>query len=145
MIWRYGEERRSRRVRRASVAARRVNRIETNGALAEIVRSALGRTEDGVDPATRTFQALRIEVNDELGEIERGLAAAERILAPGGTLAVVAFHSLEDRLVKDFLRQRSGEAPRTSRHRPEARPAPAATLRLRPRRPATPELGRAPG
>src|SRR5690606_10289453 len=108
IIYRYGEERRSRRVARAIVAARSRKRIETTAELAEIVRRAVGASHDGIDPATRTFQALRIYVNDELGELHNGLRAAERLLAPGGRLAVVAFHSLEDRVVKAFLRARSG-------------------------------------
>jgi len=131
-IFRYGDERKARRIARAIVAAREKQSIERTGQLAEIVRKALGRAERtgaagkgrGIDPATRTFQALRILVNDELGELERGLAAAERLLAPGGRLAVVAFHSLEDRLVKSFLRARSGDMPQASRHLPE--PAPGA-------------------
>lgn len=141
IIWRYGEERRSRRIAKAIAAARAVAPIETTAVLAEIVRRAVGRSEDGIDPATRTFQALRIFVNDELGQVERGLRAAERILEPGGRLAVVAFHSLEDRVVKDFMRQRSGEAPRASRHAPENRATPAATFRLVTRRPVTPTPG----
>jgi 16S rRNA (cytosine1402-N4)-methyltransferase len=119
IIWRYGEERRSRRVARAIVEARRHKRIETTGELAEIVRRAVGaQGRDESDPATRTFQALRIAVNDELGELERGLLAAERVLAPGGRLAVVSFHSLEDRAVKDFVRSRAGRVPGPSRHLP---------------------------
>ena len=118
IIWRLGEERRSRRVAKAIVEARAQARIETTTRLAEIVRSAVPAARDGIDPATRTFQALRIYVNDELGELERGLGAAERMLAPGGRLVVVSFHSLEDRIVKDFLRQRSGGAPKASRHQP---------------------------
>ena len=95
IFWRYGEERRSRRVARAIVEARKVKRIETTGELAEIVRRAVGPSaKDESDPATRAFQALRIAVNDELGELERGLAAADSVLAPGGRLAVVSFHSL---------------------------------------------------
>jgi 16S rRNA (cytosine1402-N4)-methyltransferase len=119
----YGGERKARRVARAIARARRDGPITRTGELAAIVRRALalGRPGQGVkviDPATRTFQALRIAVNDELGELGRGLEAAERVLAPGARLVVVAFHSLEDRLVKDFLRQRSGGAPRASRHLP---------------------------
>jgi len=118
IIYRLGEERRSRRVARAIVAARRDGPITGTLALAGIVRRAVPRSRDGIDPATRTFQALRIYVNDELGELDRALVAAETLLAPGGRLAVVAFHSLEDRRVKAFLRARAGASPRTSRHLP---------------------------
>ncbi len=118
IIYRYGEERRSRRIARAIVEARRSERIERTLQLAEIVRAAVKARGETIHPATRTFQALRIAVNDELAEIDAGLAAAERLLAPGGRLAVVAFHSLEDRKVKSFLRTRSGALPRTSRHLP---------------------------
>ncbi len=116
----YGEERHAKRVAKAIVRARTGGPIATTGALAEIVRGAVPAARDALDPATRTFQALRIAVNDELGEIDSGLAAAERVLAPGGRLAVVAFHSLEDRRVKTFLRARSGQSPKGSRHAPEA-------------------------
>jgi 16S rRNA (cytosine1402-N4)-methyltransferase len=129
----YGEERFARRIARAIVAARAKAPITRTLQLAEIVRSAMPaaarRAHDGIDPATRTFQALRIHVNDELGEIDRGLEAAEALLAPGGRLAVVTFHSLEDRKVKTFLAARSGRAPRVSRHLPEAEAKPA-TFRL---------------
>jgi len=124
VIHRYGEERKARQVARAIVAARQIRRIEGTAELADIVRAVLRRggakAAHGIDPATRTFQALRIYVNDELSEIDRGLGAAERLLAPGGRLAVVAFHSLEDRVVKLFLRERCGALPRRSRHLPEA-------------------------
>ena len=120
VIGRYGEERKARQVARAIVAARSELPIERTAQLADIVRSVVRRgAEKGIDPATRTFQGLRIYVNDELGELERGLRAAERLLAPGGYLAVVSFHSLEDRIAKDFLKTRSGQAPRASRHLPE--------------------------
>ncbi|MGE0724694.1 MAG: 16S rRNA (cytosine(1402)-N(4))-methyltransferase RsmH [Alphaproteobacteria bacterium] len=128
VIFRYGEERHSRRVAREIVGARADAPITRTGALAAIVRRAVPRSADGIDPATRTFQALRIAVNDELGELERGLVVAERLLAPGGRLAVVSFHSLEDRTVKAFLRARSG-GEGGSRHRPPAS-RPAATFRL---------------
>src|SRR5690625_1204492 len=118
IIWRLGEERRARQVARAIVRARQEAPITRTLQLAEIVRSVVKPSADGIDPATRTFQALRLHVNDELGELERGLAAAERLLAPGGRLAVVSFHSLEDRIVKQFLRERSSAAPRGSRHAP---------------------------
>ncbi len=137
----YGEERMARRVARAIVAARAEEPITRTGRLASVVRSAVRKSEDGIDPATRTFQALRIHVNDELGELERGLDAAERVLAPGGRLAVVSFHSLEDRIVKSFLRNRSGNAPRGSRHFPDpARPT-APTFQAISRRAIRPGAG----
>ena len=139
ILWRYGEERRSRAVAAAIVKARRERPIETTGALAEIVRSVVKPARDGIDPATRSFQGLRIYVNDELGEIERGLAAAERMLAPRGRLAVVSFHSLEDRAVKRFLQARSGRAPKASRHQPPAeaeRPPSFALITRSARRPS---------
>jgi 16S rRNA (cytosine1402-N4)-methyltransferase len=113
----YGEEPRARTIARAIVAARP---IERTSELAAIVRRAAGfRPGQKSDPATRTFQAIRIHLNAELDELENGLVAAERSLRPGGRLAVVTFHSLEDRIVKRFLRERSGGTPAGSRHRPE--------------------------
>ena len=88
--------------------------------MADLIRRLVKKSKDGIDPATRTFQALRIYVNDELGELSRGLEAAEQLLSPGGRLAVVSFHSLEDRKVKEFLLSRSGQGPRPSRHLPDA-------------------------
>ena len=112
----YGEEPRARSIARAIVAARPVERTAE---LAAIVRRAAGfRPGQKSDPATRTFQAIRIHLNSELDELEEGLAAAERSLRPGGRLAVVTFHSLEDRIVKRFFRERSGGSPAASRHRP---------------------------
>ena len=112
----YGEEPRARAIARAIVAARPVERTAE---LAAIVRRAAGfRHGQKSDPATRTFQAIRIHLNAELEELEEGLEAAERALKPGGRLAVVTFHSLEDRIVKRFLRERSGGTPAGSRHRP---------------------------
>ncbi|HTO82486.1 MAG TPA: 16S rRNA (cytosine(1402)-N(4))-methyltransferase, partial [Methylomirabilota bacterium] len=137
----YGEERHARRLARAIVAARAESSIATTGRLAAIVRSVVRQGRDGIDPATRTFQALRIHVNDELGELDRGLVGAERLLRSGGCVAVVTFHSLEDRRVKTFLRRRSGLSPRQSRHLPE-RPAgagdPAPSFRLLPANGTTP-------
>jgi len=118
IIERFGEERFARRIARAIVAARAQQPITRTAQLADIVRSVVRRTADGIDPATRTFQALRIYVNDEIGELQRGLAAAERLLGPGGRLAVVSFHSLEDREVKSFLKRRSGGEGGVSRHLP---------------------------
>ncbi len=118
IIWEYGEERFSRRIARSIVRERAEARIETTSRLAEIVKSCVPRSRDGIDPATRTFQALRIQVNDELGQLDRALAAAERILSPGGRLVVVAFHSLEDRRVKAFLKVRAGKTGGVSRHMP---------------------------
>jgi 16S rRNA (cytosine1402-N4)-methyltransferase len=141
-----GEEPFARRVARAIVAARPITRTLE---LAEIVAHALGPAalRHPIHPATRTFQALRLYVNDELGELARGLEAAERVLAAEGRLAVVSFHSLEDRIVKRFLVERSGAADAGSRHSPVPRAAHATTFRILTPRPATPsdaELARNP-
>ena len=131
LIFTFGEEKKARRIAKAIIAARALAPITETQQLADIVRRAIGPTPGlRIDPATRTFQALRIAVNDEMGEIDRGLAAAERVLAPGGRLAVVSFHSLEDRRVKAFLRDRSGTAPRGSRHLPDIRQAQRPQFRL---------------
>ena len=126
VLYHYGEERQSRRVARAIVAARP---LETTGDLARVVRRALGhKPHDKKDPATRTFQAVRIHLNDELGELNAGLAAAELLLREGGVLAVVTFHSLEDRIVKRFLREASGAGRAVSRHLPGEVAGPAPTF-----------------
>ncbi|KQM12875.1 ribosomal RNA small subunit methyltransferase H [Sphingomonas sp. Leaf24] len=120
---RYGEEPRHRRVANFIVGARPLSRT---GELAAVVRRALGhRPHEKKDPATRAFQAVRIHLNDELGELTAGLDAAERVLRPGGRLSVVSFHSLEDRIVKRFLRTRGGAMPAGSRHRPVVVQGPA--------------------
>jgi 16S rRNA (cytosine1402-N4)-methyltransferase len=126
IIYQYGDEPKSRRIAHAIIEARPISRT---GELARIVRRATGwRDGDKKDPATRTFQAIRIHINRELEELEGGLEAAEQALKPGGRLAVVTFHSLEDRIVKRFLRERSGANPGASRHIPaqvSAHPAPS--------------------
>ena len=132
-----GEERHARAIARAIVKARSLAPIATTTALADIVAGVVHARGSAIHPATRTFQALRIAVNDELGELACGLAAAERALKPGGRLVVVAFHSLEDRIVKTFLAER-GRAAAGSRHQPE-RMAPAPTFRALTRRPETPD------
>ncbi|MEI6642362.1 MAG: 16S rRNA (cytosine(1402)-N(4))-methyltransferase RsmH [Novosphingobium sp.] len=120
VLYHYGEERQSRRIARAIVAARP---LTTTGQFAQVVRKALGyRPGAPRDPATRSFQAVRIHINGELDELHAGLAAAERLLAPGGRLAVVSFHSLEDRIVKQFLREGAGAMPAGSRHLPMSGP-----------------------
>jgi 16S rRNA (cytosine1402-N4)-methyltransferase len=118
IFYHYGEERRARAIARAIVERRRRQPFETTSDLAALVSTLVRADPHGPHPATRTFQALRIAVNDELGELARALHAAERILAPGGRLVVVTFHSLEDRIVKQFLASRSGRAAAGSRHMP---------------------------
>ena len=103
----YGEERRARQVARAVVETRRNNPLITTGQLAGLIRGVERRGKDGIDPATRSFQALRLAVNDELGSLESGLAAVPAILKPGGRLVAVSFHSLEDRIVKRFILEQS--------------------------------------
>ncbi len=127
LLFDLGEERHARRIARAVAAARREEPIATTGRLADIVRAAAPRDPSGLDRATRSFQALRIAVNDELGEVERGLRAAARLLAPGGRLVVVAFHSLEDRLVKRFMARSAGRGAGASRHDPASLGPAAAT------------------
>jgi 16S rRNA (cytosine1402-N4)-methyltransferase len=141
VLYRYGEEPKSRRIARAIVAARP---LERTGQLAAVVRRAIGYKPGGKDPATRAFQAIRIHINRELDELDEGLRAAERLLRPGGRLAVVTFHSLEDRVVKRFLRERSGAVPRGTRHLPEAPvggPAPTFQQVAKPVRAGEAELG----
>lgn len=143
LIRELGEERRARRVARAICEARRQAPIRSTGELATIIRHVVPRAQDGIDPATRTFMALRLHVNDELGELERGLRAAEQLLLPGGRLVVVSFHSLEDRQVKRFFQVRSGRGAGASRHAPFITEPPAPTffpLERRPRRPTAQEI-----
>ena len=137
IIARYGEEKNARRIARAIIAARPVS---GTAQLASIVSDAQGLAalRLAIHPATRTFQALRIHVNDELGELERGLEAALNILGPQGRLVVVSFHSLEDRMVKHFLSERSTSAPRASRHAPVSAPAHKPVFKLLTTRPMTP-------
>ncbi|MEM6535620.1 MAG: 16S rRNA (cytosine(1402)-N(4))-methyltransferase RsmH [Pseudomonadota bacterium] len=126
IIRQLGEEKQARRVAKVICERRKTQPIETTLDLAQIVEAGLGgRRGRKTHPATLTFQAIRMFVNEELGELARGLAAAERLLAPGGRLVVVTFHSLEDRLVKYFLRDRSGSAGGGSRYRPEKASGPA--------------------
>ncbi|MBA3668178.1 MAG: 16S rRNA (cytosine(1402)-N(4))-methyltransferase RsmH [Sphingomonas sp.] len=144
VIKEYGEEPRARSVARAIVAARPLTRTAE---LAAVIRKALGHHAGmKTDPATRTFQAIRIHLNAELDELEQGLRAAERSLRAGGRLAVVTFHSLEDRIVKRFLRTRSGATPAGSRHRPMAAPGPAPSFDhiAKPVSPSEAELARNP-
>ena len=136
IIYIFGEERHSRAVARAIVAARKEAPITTTRALADIVSKVVRSKPNEIHPATRTFQALRIFVNEELDELHLALAAAERMLKPGGRLAVVSFHSLEDRIVKNFLVER-GKAGGGSRHLPEMAQA-APSFHVLTKRPMTP-------
>jgi len=118
VLFEFGEERASRRIAHAIVTARLEAPIETTGRLAEIIRSVLPPDRSGNHPATRSFQALRIRVNDELRQIETALRQAVRLLSPNGRLVVVAFHSLEDRIVKRFMSETTGRSGTPSRHDP---------------------------
>ena len=132
-----GEERQAKRIAGAIVARRDTEPFKTTLDLAQCIEDAVGgRRGKKTHPATLTFQAIRMYINDELGELARGLAAAERLLAPGGRLVVVTFHSLEDRLVKQFLRERSGAAGGGSRYMPEVEKGPDPSFELQ-RRKAT--------
>src|SRR6516162_5229803 len=137
IITELGEEKRARAIARAIVRARHKDAIDSTRALAEIVSAVMPARDRAIHPATRTFQALRIFVNGELSELARGLAAAERALKASGRLVVIAFHSLEDRIVKNFLTSHS-RGPAASRHRPEAAAAPP-TFRVLTKRPETPD------
>jgi 16S rRNA (cytosine1402-N4)-methyltransferase len=120
ILWQFGEERASRRIARAIIEARKETKITTTFQLAKIIRAVMPRPKPGqIDPATRSFQAIRIHINNELEEIRAALPAAMACLKPGGKLAIVAFHSLEDRLVKTFIMNEAGRAPRPSRHLPD--------------------------
>ncbi len=136
----YGEERRARAIARAIVAARARQPLTRTGDLVRVIESCVGAAPRAkIHPATRTFQALRIFINNELEELAKGLTAAERVLAPAGRLAVVAFHSLEDRIVKRFLSAHSGQGAPTSRYLPDRPdPAPAPSFKMLFRKARTP-------
>ena len=138
VLWQFGEERASRRIARAIIHARDEAEITTTYQLAKVIRAVMPRPKPGqIDPATRSFQAIRIHINNELDEIRTALPAAMACLKPGGRLAVVAFHSLEDRLVKTFIMNEAGKAPRPSRHVPDM-PEHAPRLNMITRKPVTP-------
>jgi 16S rRNA (cytosine1402-N4)-methyltransferase len=118
ILFEFGEEKASRRIAKTIVARRQEQKFETTSDLASVIRSVVRPDKSGIDPATRSFQALRIAVNEELEDIEAALAQAAELLAPGGRLVVVSFHSLEDRIVKRFMARASGRAPGASRHDP---------------------------
>ena len=140
IIFIYGDERASRRIARAISVKREEAPLLRTSELAQIVRKVLPRAKKGQsDPATRTFQALRIYVNNEIDELCDALLASERILPEGGILAVVSFHSLEDRIIKRFFSQRAGYAAQPSRHQP-FQPDTEPTFRLLPRKPILPEI-----
>ncbi|MFD0987749.1 16S rRNA (cytosine(1402)-N(4))-methyltransferase RsmH [Methyloligella solikamskensis] len=140
ILFQLGEERRSRAIAKAIVAARAEAPIERTGQLADLVEKVLGRKRDEAKhPATRTFQALRLYLNAELAELAEGLSAAERLLAPGGRLVVVTFHSLEDRIAKRFFASRSKPEPKGSRHMPDSgERGPAPSFELPSRKPIGP-------
>jgi 16S rRNA (cytosine1402-N4)-methyltransferase len=136
ILYEFGEEKASRRIAQAIVARRSQQEFTTTADLAAVIRSVVRPDKSGIDPATRSFQALRIAVNDELGDIEAALAQTAKLLTPGGRLVVVSFHSLEDRIVKRFFASAAGRAPAVSRHAPvSGLPAAAPDFRLLTRAP----------
>ena len=138
ILYHYGEERASRRIARAIVDARKLEPIATTKALAALIERVAPNRPGDIHPATKSFQALRIAVNDELGELVAGLEGAERALRPGGRLAVVSFHSLEDRLVKLFLADRAGRGETGSRRLPGEAAPPEPTFLCEGRQPVAP-------
>lgn len=139
LIYKFGDERKSRYIARRIVEQRALAPIETTLQLADLIRSVVFKSpKDKIDPATRTFQALRIAVNDELGELESGLLAAEELLQEGGRLVVVSFHSLEEGIVKSFLYERSGKTPNVSKYLPVAVKSADPSFVLSPRKPLDP-------
>ena len=139
ILYHYGDERAARRIARAIVKDRKAAPFVSTRQLASLIeRVAPARPGEAIHPATRSFQALRIAVNDELGELARGLIAAEAILKPGGRLAAVTFHSLEDRIVKQFFARRSGRGEAAGRRLPGEKPAPAPTFSVEGRQPVAP-------
>jgi 16S rRNA (cytosine1402-N4)-methyltransferase len=140
ILYHFGEERASRRIARAIIADRKATPFVSTRQLASMIeRVAPTRPGEVIHPATRSFQALRIAVNDELGELARGLVAAEAILEPGGKLAVVSFHSLEDRIVKQFFARRSGRGEAASRRLPGEKEPPAPTFAVSSGQPVVPD------
>ncbi|PZQ47468.1 MAG: 16S rRNA (cytosine(1402)-N(4))-methyltransferase [Micavibrio aeruginosavorus] len=139
LIYKYGDERKSRYIARKIVEERAIAPIETTLRLADMIRDVVFKSpKDKIDPATRTFQALRIAVNDELGELERGLHAAEQLLKDGGRLIVVSFHSLEEGIVKSFLYERAGKTPNASKYLPLAAKSADPSFTLSPKKPVDP-------
>ena len=118
LIYKYGEERKSRQIASAIIRSRKISPISTTKELAEIIYTVIHKTPNSIDPATRTFQALRIAVNDELGELEKGLLGATSRLNSGGRIVVVSFHSLEDRIVKSYFKENTGKKTHISRYKP---------------------------
>ena len=137
IIYLYGEERYSRRIAAAIVSRRKERAFSTTLDLAHVIRSVVPHKKDDIDPATRTFQALRIYVNDELEQLRSGLSGAEALLNHGGRMAVVSFHSLEDRIVKNFIAEKSGKTARPSRYLPDVRET-VATLKPLTKKPIVP-------
>ena len=137
ILYEYGEEKASHRIARKIVQRRQEKPFQTTLDLADVIRSCLPRNPGDTDPATRSFQALRIYVNDELGELKRGLTGARSLLKAGGMLAVVSFHSLEDRIVKNFMAQESGHVPNPSKYMPEVQKK-APSFEILTKKPITP-------